>query len=179
MLILLYSDTNYVLDGFKAEFSVTNCPNNCTNRGKCVNHKCICHGDWMGEDCSGNACPDRCGEEEGHGVCSGECRCRDEYSGQSCSLHNSHPVGNEWHWLSNSIEGLSPRAAHTAVYVPETDSLYVFGGYDLNNILSSLQVSNRKDNSLYLFWICLIEHSANFRTLLQFLGINRFANDSN
>uniref|UniRef100_A0A1B0CSP3 Multiple epidermal growth factor-like protein 8 n=2 Tax=Lutzomyia longipalpis TaxID=7200 RepID=A0A1B0CSP3_LUTLO len=140
MLILLYSDTNYVLDGFKAEFSVTNCPNNCTNRGKCVNHKCICHGDWMGVDCSGNACPDRCGEDEGHGVCSGECKCRDEFSGQSCSLHKSHPVGNEWHWLSNSIEGLSPRAAHTAVYVPETDSLYVFGGYDLNNVLSSLQI---------------------------------------
>lgn len=35
---------------------------------------------------------------------------------------------------------MSPRAAHTAVYLDDTDSLYVFGGYDLNNVMSSLQI---------------------------------------
>ena len=35
---LVYSDTNYVLDGFHAEFSFTGCPNNCTNYGKCINN---------------------------------------------------------------------------------------------------------------------------------------------
>jgi len=76
MLILLYSDTNYVLDGFKAEFSVSNCPNNCTDRGKCVGHTCVCQGDWIGNDCSQNACPEDCGTTEGHGLCSQDhCKC--------------------------------------------------------------------------------------------------------
>lgn len=35
---------------------------------------------------------------------------------------------------------MTPRAAHTAVYVNETDALYVFGGYDLNHILGDLEV---------------------------------------
>lgn len=47
---------------------------------------------------------------------------------------------NRWHWLSHSEGGLRPRAAHTAIYIKETDSLYVFGGYDLNYILSNLEV---------------------------------------
>lgn len=76
MLILLYSDTNYVLDGFKAEFYVSNCPNNCTNQGKCINHQCVCQGDWIGKDCSLHACPENCGVTQGRGVCSKEhCRC--------------------------------------------------------------------------------------------------------
>lgn len=76
MLILLYSDTNYVLDGFKAEFSVTNCPNNCTNRGKCVGHTCVCQGDWVGRDCSQHACPEHCGSHENRGSCLKEhCSC--------------------------------------------------------------------------------------------------------
>lgn len=35
---------------------------------------------------------------------------------------------------------MTPRAAHTAVYIAETDSLYVFGGYNLNYILSDLEI---------------------------------------
>lgn len=62
------------------------------------------------------------------------------FSGKSCSLHNVDPPGNEWHWMSTFQGGLSPRAAHTAVYVAQTDALYVFGGYDLNNVLGSLQI---------------------------------------
>lgn len=141
MLILLYSDTNYVLDGFKAEFSVTNCLNNCTYRGKCVEHKCVCQGDWVGDDCSKNACPENCGLSERRGLCRRDhCYCNDGFSGQSCSLSAENPNGNEWHWLSNTKDGLSPRAAHTAFYVEKTDSLYIFGGYDLNNILGLLQI---------------------------------------
>lgn len=164
MLILLYSDTNYVLEGFKAEFRVSNCPNNCSGQGKCVGHQCVCHGDWIGTDCGLHACPDACGLAEGRGTCLKEhCRCNEVsvrmcaidatdfqshfrlvivqgYSGKSCSLHSTEPPGNEWHWMSTFQGGLSPRAAHTAVYVAQTDALYVFGGYDLNNVLGSLQV---------------------------------------
>ncbi|XP_012063821.1 PREDICTED: multiple epidermal growth factor-like domains protein 8 [Atta cephalotes] len=138
MLILLYSDTNYVLDGFHAEFSVTDCPNNCTHHGKCINNTCFCENDWGSKDCSRALCPNNCNQA---GICGiKRCKCKDGYSGQSCSLHKTHPEGNRWHWLSHSEGGLRPRAAHTAIYVQETDSLYVFGGYDLNYILSDLEV---------------------------------------
>ncbi|XP_015121638.1 multiple epidermal growth factor-like domains protein 8 [Diachasma alloeum] len=138
MLILLYSDTNYVLDGFHAEFSVTDCPNNCTRHGKCINNTCVCENDWGGKDCSRALCPNSCGQGGTCGI--KRCQCRKGFSGQSCSLHSVHPEGNKWHWLSHSEGGMTPRAAHSAVYDGETDSLYVFGGYDLNYVLGDLEV---------------------------------------
>ncbi|XP_058808805.1 multiple epidermal growth factor-like domains protein 8 isoform X2 [Phymastichus coffea] len=138
MLILLYSDTNYVLDGFHAEFSVTDCPNNCTNHGKCINNTCFCENDWGGKDCARPLCPNNCGTG---GICGlKQCQCHNGYSGQSCSLHKTHPEGNRWHWLAHSESGMTPRAAHTAVYISESDSIYVFGGYNLNYILSDLEI---------------------------------------
>lgn len=63
------------------------------------------------------------------------------YSGKSCSLHIENNVGNEWHYLASAYSGLTARAAHSAIYVRQTDSLYVYGGHDLNNVLGALQVS--------------------------------------
>lgn len=63
------------------------------------------------------------------------------YAGKSCSLHIENNVGNEWHYLASAYSGLTARAAHSAIYVRETDSLYVYGGHDLNNVLGALQVS--------------------------------------
>ncbi|XP_023314938.1 multiple epidermal growth factor-like domains protein 8 isoform X2 [Trichogramma pretiosum] len=138
MLILLYSDTNYVLDGFNAEFSVSDCPNNCTNRGKCIKNVCFCENYWGGRDCSRPLCPNNCGIG---GVCgSKHCECHNGYSGQACSLQKYTPEGNRWHWLAHSESGMTPRAAHTAVYISEVDSLYVFGGYNLNYVLSDLEI---------------------------------------
>lgn len=62
------------------------------------------------------------------------------YFGESCSMYINDTEGNKWHWLSSSKNGMTPRAAHTAVYVNHTDSLYVFGGYDLNRVLGLLEV---------------------------------------
>lgn len=94
MLILLYSDTNYVLDGFHAEFSVTNCSNNCTNHGKCIDNTCFCEDDWGGRDCSRALCPNNCSYS---GKCDlKRCHCQNGYSGQSCSLHKMHPEGNKY-----------------------------------------------------------------------------------
>lgn len=69
MLILLYSDTNYVLDGFKAEYFISNCLNDCSNHGACVNHTCICTGNWTGSDCSYAPCPNDCGKSQDRGEC--------------------------------------------------------------------------------------------------------------
>lgn len=45
-----------------------------------------------------------------------------------------------WHLLSHSEGGFKARAAHSAVYMPQTDSLYVFGGFDLNLVLGDLVI---------------------------------------
>lgn len=139
MLILLYSDTNYVLDGFRAEFSITNCLKNCSNNGLCVDNSCLCSGDWIGEDCSIKACD--CGDEENRGQCkNGKCECLDNFSGQKCTLHKLHPENSQWHWMTNSTRSFSKRAAHSAIYYEATDSVYIFGGYDLNRVIGSLEI---------------------------------------
>lgn len=139
MLILLYSDTNYVLDGFRAEFSVSNCLNNCSNHGLCLNHSCLCTGDWIEQDCSTKACD--CGDADNRGFCDKDrCECRNEFSGQSCTLGKHNPDPSQWHWLTNTTHSFSKRAAHSAIYHEASDSVYIFGGYDLNNVIDSLEV---------------------------------------
>lgn len=148
MLILLYSDTNYVLNGFRAEFSVTDCPNNCSGNGICFHHRCVCNENWGGKDCSQKLCPENCGRSHNRGYCyQGKCICNEAYSGYSCSLTNKDNEGNKWHWLSHTGGGMTPRAAHTAVYVEETDQLYVYGGYDLNRVLGNLEVYHFQNSS--------------------------------
>ncbi|KAM7353309.1 multiple EGF like domains 8 isoform 1-T1 [Cochliomyia hominivorax] len=140
MLILMYSDTNYVLDGFRASYYISNCLNNCHSHGKCVGHQCVCHGEFVGPDCEDEACPNKCGENQERGKCvKGVCHCQKGYSGRLCDLHENPPGGN-WRWLATDAEGMTARAAHTAVYIEEEDSLYTFGGYDLNNVISTLQI---------------------------------------
>ncbi|XP_030761458.1 multiple epidermal growth factor-like domains protein 8 isoform X2 [Sitophilus oryzae] len=149
MLLLLYSDTNYVLDGFRAEYTISACPGNCTGRGYCLKGRCICNdAQWGGPDCSRKLCPNECGKKERHGQCDkGHCICRSGYSGRSCSLPEKSPSDGRWHYLAQTGEGLRPRAAHSAVYVGITDALYVFGGYDLNHVLADLEVYNFQTNS--------------------------------
>lgn len=139
MLILLYSDTNYVLDGFRAEFSVTNCLHNCSSLGLCSNHSCLCTGDLMGQDCSAKACD--CGDDENRGFCEiDRCECRNNFSGQTCSLHKRNPNPSQWHWLTNNSNSFSKRLAHTAIYHEASDSVYIFGGYNLNNVIRSMEI---------------------------------------
>lgn len=146
MLILLYSDTNYVLDGFEAEFTITSCLKNCSNNGLCVNNSCLCTGDWIGQDCSNKACG--CGEEEKRGVCNKDrCECLNDYSGQKCTLHKINPETSKWHWLTNSSNSFSRRAAHTAIYYESTDSVYIFGGYNLNSAIGSMEIFRFKTST--------------------------------
>ncbi|XP_026680192.1 multiple epidermal growth factor-like domains protein 8 [Diaphorina citri] len=125
MLILLYSDTNYMLDGFRAEYSITNCSANCTNHGQCVEHTCICDTDWGGPNCRHQLCANQC---SGHGDCvEGQCLCQKGFVGQYCSLFDLDKEGNRWHFLSEFV--IEARTSHSAVYVDDTDALYVFGGF--------------------------------------------------
>lgn len=95
MLILLYSDANYVLEGFTAEFSITQCPKNCSDHGTCIENQCSCNPKWEGEDCSLNLCPNDCNYRLHKGVCKNEkCFCFEGFSGQACDLHSFRNTGN-------------------------------------------------------------------------------------
>ncbi|XP_028570335.2 tenascin isoform X1 [Podarcis muralis] len=59
------------------------CPQNCNNRGQCVNGKCICDEGFTGEDCGQLTCPGDCNDQ---GKCvDGKCVCFDGYAGEDCS----------------------------------------------------------------------------------------------
>lgn len=141
MVVLLYSDTNYVLEGFSAEYSVTDCPFNCSSHGHCVNHTCICEAAFIGEACEYDACPDQCGFKESRGWCEKkdgtyQCVCNEGFLGLDCSLETKASVGNSWHLLGRTSAGA--RAAHDGVYLRTLNRFYAFGGFDLNAPLGDL-----------------------------------------
>ncbi|KAJ8978063.1 hypothetical protein NQ317_015870 [Molorchus minor] len=106
------------------KFSITDCPNNCSSHGVCYDHQCVCEGDW--------------------GVMTAleGCAQKTAVDNEDVDTVTKVSVWNKWHWLSHSEGGLQPRAAHSAVYIEMTDSLYVFGGYNLNVVLGSLEIYN-------------------------------------
>ncbi|XP_030639128.1 tenascin [Chanos chanos] len=58
------------------------CPNNCSNQGKCEGGKCICHQGFSGPDCSTTPCPSNCNKK---GKCvKGKCVCQQGYTGPDC-----------------------------------------------------------------------------------------------
>ncbi|XP_045922488.1 tenascin isoform X2 [Micropterus dolomieu] len=59
------------------------CPNNCQDRGQCVDGKCECFQGFTGEDCTIAVCPADCGA---HGQCvGGICICSEGFFGEDCS----------------------------------------------------------------------------------------------
>uniref|UniRef100_A0A3Q1GC78 Tenascin C n=1 Tax=Acanthochromis polyacanthus TaxID=80966 RepID=A0A3Q1GC78_9TELE len=59
------------------------CPNNCQQRGRCVDGKCECFKGFTGADCTLEVCPVDCGPQ---GRCvGGSCICSDGFFGEDCS----------------------------------------------------------------------------------------------
>ena len=147
MLIYFYSDRNYVLNGFYARYSVTPCPYNCTGNanGQCMpngtTHACSCHPGFAGPACDLVLCPDKCGS---HGQCeedSGQlkCICEEGYVGHDCSLAvNSTKGGNQWHSIAPAGTGFDARTGHVGAFLESRNSLFLFGGFTLNNVLDEL-----------------------------------------
>lgn len=140
MLVMLFSDVNYTLNGFKAEYSITECPFNCSNHGECLNGTCSCEQLWKGEGCNIVVCPDECGFSQNKGACEFlrqpfRCNCSPGFSGYSCSLGSNDTVGNKWHMVAPEGSGLPSRMGHAGAYLPFVDRYYIHGGFTLNTVL--------------------------------------------
>ncbi|KAJ0058807.1 hypothetical protein NL108_000531, partial [Boleophthalmus pectinirostris] len=64
--------------------SVSTCPDDCNDNGRCVDGKCVCLQGYTGHDCSQAACPDNC-NDKGHCV-DGKCVCFPHFTGEDCSV---------------------------------------------------------------------------------------------
>ncbi|KAG7524890.1 tenascin-N isoform X1 [Solea senegalensis] len=64
--------------------SVSSCPDECNDNGRCVGGKCVCHQGYAGDDCSQITCPDNC-NDKGHCV-DGKCVCFPHFTGEDCSI---------------------------------------------------------------------------------------------
>ena len=159
MLLYFYSDRNYALDGFRAEYQVSDCPYNCNNQGTCEprTHQCTCDRSWTGVGCMQPRCPSvhgtLCGD---HGECSHEedkCECHPHYSGYGCTLNFFNPAPDTWYLVdpggAGSFEG---RAGHSVVYIHLLNSLYVYGGRTLNGLSRSLMQYSFTENRWYELW---------------------------
>uniref|UniRef100_A0A665UP21 Tenascin N n=1 Tax=Echeneis naucrates TaxID=173247 RepID=A0A665UP21_ECHNA len=64
--------------------SVSSCPDECNDNGRCVDGKCVCHQGYTGDDCSQLMCPDNCNDK---GRCvDGKCVCFPHFTGEDCSI---------------------------------------------------------------------------------------------
>ncbi|XP_041658765.1 tenascin-N [Cheilinus undulatus] len=64
--------------------SVSSCPDECNDNGRCVDGKCVCHQGFTGDDCSQLMCPDNCNDK---GQCvDGKCVCFPHFTGEDCSI---------------------------------------------------------------------------------------------
>jgi len=159
MLILLYSDPNYVLEGFTAQYHVSPCPLNCSGRGECTKksndstlYECNCH-----EQSSGFACQNRfqtnnlilVSPNNANSTISDS----EENSNKSSSSEASQEIfaTSEEQDISDSPllitaawQSRFARVDHSAVKIGE--SLWIYGGFDLNRILSDLVTLDLRNN---------------------------------
>ncbi|ODM98691.1 Multiple epidermal growth factor-like domains protein 8 [Orchesella cincta] len=141
MLLLLFSDPNYTLDGFKAEYSISLCPLNCLGAGECVQiqneHICKCYESRSGFACQNISSP----------------------NSTTDALEKEKTTGTEnRHLISANYRNPLARVGHSAVQIENL--LYIFGGYDLNDVLddvwtydldnnTALQVLKKSDESIW------------------------------
>ncbi|XP_013995525.1 tenascin-N isoform X1 [Salmo salar] len=69
--------------------SVSTCPDECNDNGRCVDGKCVCHAGYTGSDCSQLMCPGDCNDK---GYCvDGKCVCFSHFTGEDCSEQKCDP----------------------------------------------------------------------------------------
>ena len=144
MLIFLYSDTNYVLEGFHARYTVQDpCGSKCSGHGRCTHNRCACDEGWAGLECDQVACPSNCTDPQGTcNAMSRRCICKDGWAGAACDKPTEN---NQWHSIVPSgvptyqqERTFKPRMRHTAVYDQGRDAVYIFGGISFGQYFSDL-----------------------------------------
>ncbi|XP_045570618.1 tenascin-N isoform X2 [Salmo salar] len=69
--------------------SISTCPDECNDHGRCVDGKCVCLAGYMGSDCSQLMCPGNCNDK---GYCmDGKCVCFSHFTGEDCSVQKCSP----------------------------------------------------------------------------------------
>ncbi|KAL0966053.1 hypothetical protein UPYG_G00290210 [Umbra pygmaea] len=69
--------------------SVSTCPDECNDQGRCVDGKCVCYSGYTGSDCSQQSCPGDCNDK---GQCvDGRCVCFSHFTGEDCSEQKCSP----------------------------------------------------------------------------------------
>ncbi|XP_070988801.1 tenascin-N-like isoform X1 [Oncorhynchus clarkii lewisi] len=69
--------------------SISTCPDECNDNGRCVDGKCVCPAGYTGSDCSQLMCPGDC-NDKGHCV-DGKCVCFSHFTGEDCSEQKCDP----------------------------------------------------------------------------------------
>ena len=141
MLILFFSDLNYVLRGFRARYYARACPLDCSGHGDCLQSRCQCHTGWVGPACRNPACLVQ--DCRGRGVCDPQsgCVCQAGFAGVDCGLEldSMRHFKPTWHRLPHTEADFAPRTGHTSTYLKSTDSIYFYGGIDLGAIRGDLE----------------------------------------
>ncbi|XP_035715096.1 multiple epidermal growth factor-like domains protein 8 [Folsomia candida] len=130
MLILLYSDPNYALEGFLAEYSISPCPLNCSNVGECVQiqtqNVCKC-----GPQRSGVGCEKIKSNNETFSSLS-LLEITESYDSSSDDEYEDTQV-----LLASSWNSVLARVGHSMIQL-NANHTYIFGGFDLNTLLDNL-----------------------------------------
>ncbi|KAM6948253.1 tenascin-N [Aplochiton taeniatus] len=64
--------------------SLSSCPDECHDNGRCVDGRCVCREGFYGDDCSRPACPGNCNDK---GQCvDGRCVCFGHFAGDDCGV---------------------------------------------------------------------------------------------
>ena len=143
MLLLQFSDRNYELGGFRAQYNIRDCPFGCSSHGVCINFSCFCDSDYMGETCEYEICPKGCSQ---HGDCikTGDkrhwgCSCAEGYAGEACDIALNGEEGKlTWKSMMPEVANFTNRLEHTIVYDEKSQCVYAFGGYTLNIVLNDV-----------------------------------------
>lgn len=168
LLILHYTEyTNQTGPIFSIEFSITDCPLNCSGNGICVNNSCICDKYHTGFVCQFQLCPNNCSNLGNcvpspiNDTCLMEteyfCNCKSNIVGQFCNINLNETkfdsIFNLERLFSNE-QIFSARASHASVYDPVSDSIYIYGGRNYELIHSDLLLYSIQTNKWYNLTNC-------------------------
>ncbi|XP_033100156.1 multiple epidermal growth factor-like domains protein 8 [Anneissia japonica] len=149
MLVVLYSDSNYVLEGFQATYHIQNCTLDCSDHGTCVDNTCTCNSGYVGEWCQAQGCPSSCNTPNGEcNVFTKVCECAEGFVGEDCNFQTaSNDGGATFYLLSSSIKNeFTGRTGHAGAFHKDSNSLWIFGGFDLYSALDSIVYYNFTSN---------------------------------